>query len=273
MHQIAWYYILMSSIRIVSWNVQGRPTITGYTPYTKILPSLTALSYADIIVLQEFVDAERRLKSLQNQGWYVGTLERTMVNGGGRKNHNALVSKFPIVDINELATGSFESQPCIRAVVKIADGHMLCVYVCHFRIFKSGPRTRLAQLKAICQDAEQYPGPVVIAGDLNTGVPAPGFGRAAVTLWHQISTDELVLPEGFLRSDERVPFARVAADYRFVDAFDIQRPTWSPFKSTALELFKLKLDWFLVRGLTVQSARMHSYVSDHRALEVELELS
>ena len=31
------YYLFMSSIRIVSWNVQGRPTITGYHYQRKFL--------------------------------------------------------------------------------------------------------------------------------------------------------------------------------------------------------------------------------------------
>lgn len=132
-------------------------------------------------------------------------------------------------------------------------------------------RCSLEQLKAICLDADSHLGPVIIAGDLNTGVPPPGLNRTLMRLWHQIPGHEFVLPDGFLQTDERLPFVRLAATYGFTEVFDVTRPTWSPFTSSAAEVFQLKLDWFLVKGVSIASAHMHPYVSDHRTLDVTTE--
>lgn len=237
---------------MVSWDIQGCANVTGYTPYALSLPRLATFS------------------TFERRGWYIGAVNQTLADGRLSANHNALLSKYPIVELGEFVWGANNSQTCIRAVVQISHNILLRVYVCHFRIFKSGPKSRLKQLKAVCLDANNHPGPVIIAGDLNTGVPAPGLNRTIVRLWHRVPAHELVLPDGFLQTDERLPFARLAATYGFSEAFDVACPTWSPLKSSAAELFQLKLDWFFVKGLSVSSARMHPYVSDHRALDVTL---
>jgi endonuclease/exonuclease/phosphatase (EEP) superfamily protein YafD len=156
---------------------------------------------------------------------------------------------------------------CTRADIEIA-GSVVRVYNCQFPIFRVGPSERKRLLHYILQDAAKHQGPTIICGDLNTTIPAPGFKRTIIQNWHMEPNAELEIAGTFMHRDERFLVHDTITKHGFVEALDLHIPTWSGLKTKLWELFHLKLDWFMVKNLTVVSTALGDYVSDHKAIEV-----
>ena len=78
----------------------------------------------------------------------------------------------------------------------------------------------------------------------------------------------MLIDGNFITGDERELFNKKVRSAGFQEALDLYQPTWSPWKTTKWEMFKLKLDWFLVKNLEVQKAELGPYISDHRPIKV-----
>jgi endonuclease/exonuclease/phosphatase family metal-dependent hydrolase len=253
----------MTQFSVLSWNIQGEWNLTGHTPHRKIRPHLLN-STADIIALQECKNAKKLFKDpevLQNYHSFIPA-----------SNHSIILSKYPILRAAEVMfprwnrKGNLES--CSRADIQI--GHAAVrIYNCHFQIVRAGPALRLKQLEYLLADAQNHRGPIILCGDLNTTIPQNGWNRRIIKNWHMQPKRDMVVDGKFMEHDERELINRAAANYGFREVADLSIPTWSAFKTKRWEVFKLKLDWFMVKGLNVAGYKLGQYVSDHKAIEVE----
>lgn len=266
----------MKTFSVLSWNVQGKLNLTGYTSFKKIEPYLRNATH-DILALQEMPDARVKLKPtgiLRSYNAYIPRFNSLRYNRERGFNQNILLSKHPFIRVSELTFPSWENHPlenCIRADVQIAK-IAVRIYVCHFQIFKTGVSTRLRQLERIFADAKRHTGPIIICGDLNTTIPKPGWRRTLTDIWHQEPIDELIINGKLLTSEERSLFKKDILEHGYTEVLGPRTPTWSPFKTPAWQLFKRKLDWFIIKDLKPLDYKLGEYVSDHRAVHVTLRL-
>lgn len=267
----------MQTLSVLSWNVQGKVNLTGHTLFKKIKPYIIGLS-SDIVALQEMCNAEKMLGKLDTlNGYNIFIPKFNKRRHGGKQgfNHNILLSKYPILRAEEIIFPSWNLkvplENGIRADIQVG-GQVLRIYNCHFAIFKVGIDTRLKQLAYILEDARSYKGPTIICGDMNVAIPKKGLRRKIVTGWHQEPRREMSVNGKFIDYDEREIFNKTISKHGFKEVLDLYTPTWSPLKSKRLELFKLKLDWFMVKNLEVTDIKLGDYVSDHRSVEVRCRL-
>jgi endonuclease/exonuclease/phosphatase family metal-dependent hydrolase len=190
-------------------------------------------------------------------------------------NSNVILSKYPIIDTQEVVfpkqNNKEHVENCSRADIKI-DNQVIRVYSAHFPIYKTGAATRLRLLEFLLKDASTHPGPVIICGDLNTASPKTGLKRTIIHTWHRPRQQDLYIAGTKLLGDERDLFAQSVRTHGFTEVLDIHTPTWSPFKSQYLELFNLKLDWFIVKNMEVERYNLGTYVSDHKSVRVQCKL-
>ena len=251
----------MQNFSVLSWNIQGNFYRGTGTKFSKIAPFLQRNNF-DIICLEEIPNAATKLNSFK--GFNIFIPESNKI-GNREFNHNVVITKFPIVDGGELKFSSTHASILLENTTYVTvklENALLRLYVCHFAIDGAGPSTRLKQLEQVASHAAQHQGPSVICGDMNVTIPKLSTSRIIIKYWHQE-------PESEMRDgDEREIFNKTAQRHGYREVFDLYTPTWSPFHSKKAELFKLKLDWFFTKNLTVSNRTMGPYISDHRPLIV-----
>ena len=219
---------------------------------------------ADIVCLQEAREARDKLSRLDAFDFY----ERVMPQR--KDDQNIILSRFAVrargeVHFSQLA--SRRLQPALFADMPV-DGKTLRVYNCHFGIVTVGPAAREQQLRRVIEHAAEHSGPVIICGDMNTTIPRHGLRRSMVQLFHLQPPGSVRVNGERFAGDERYAFVKVAEEWGYREATDISQSTWSiyPLK---WELFKLKLDWLLVRGVETSNVVLHPYISDHKAIHAD----
>lgn len=235
---------------ILNWNIEGSKYYTK-TNLKKITPHLEK-SPADIFCLQEAHELREKLPTLNKLKNF------NYVFPDNHQNRNIILSKFPIIASGEL----FFSQPTLENItwadIKI-DDQTIRIYNCHLEITGVGPKHRIDQLKFILEDAGSHSGPVIICGDMNTTIPPAGFGRKFVKWFHKESDDDIPA------QDERHIFLKTAESAGFTETINIFKSTWCVMP-LRWEIFKLKLDWFLVRDISKPEISLGNYISDHRSI-------
>ncbi len=259
----------MTEFLVFDWNTQGNFNYTGYTSLKKRKEVLSKVR-ADIITLQEFPHAQNKIRTIKNlAGYNCFCLEP------GNPNNNVILSKFPILSAAEIKfpviNGHSNFRGCLRADIKIGD-QILRLYNCHFEIFGVAIDSRQKQLNHIIADSQNFQGPTIICGDMNTTIPKAGLNRSIISFWHHEPKAEMMIGGKYFESDERNLFNKLAYNKGFKEVFDICTPTWLMLKTQKWEMFKLKLDWFLIKNLIVKNSKLYPYISDHRPLETILEL-
>lgn len=232
-----------------------------------------------IICLQEMCDAEEKILNneiFKGYNIFVPDLNHHKHDSMDGFNHNVLLSKYPLQNIEEFSfpdtvnkTAPFEN--AIKTDVNI-EGKILRVYNCHFLVRKAGMATRLSQLGAILNDCRDFNGPVIICGDMNLVMPKAGLARKIIRWWQKEPDQEMYVDGKFVRGEEKEIFYQRAQKGGFTEVFDLNTPTWSPFYTKKLELFKLKLDWFLTKNVVVEKSQLGKYISDHKPMEVTIKL-
>lgn len=247
---------------ILNWNIQGNKYYT-HTHFRDIAPKLAQAS-EDIICIQEACEFKLQVSELV----HVHAWDRKVSTQG--KSDNVILSRFPIIAGGSLTLP--DTQPDGNDCVAWADiairEETVRIYNCHFEIIGVGPAGRIRRLRHILNAAAHHRGPAVICGDLNTTIPTAGVNRKIVQWFHKEPEESLVVDGRYRKEDERYYFAKVAEQAGFHEAAGISKATWciAPLK---WELFSLKLDWCLVRGMEIVKTALHQYVSDHRAIAVE----
>ncbi|MFA6365149.1 MAG: endonuclease/exonuclease/phosphatase family protein [Candidatus Paceibacterota bacterium] len=247
---------------ILDWNIQGTKYYTS-TNLKKIIPYLEK-SKADIFCLQEAQELREKIQIFSKLREFNRVFSKDV------HNRNIILSKFPIISSGELIFPQFKRTPLERALwadIEI-EGKIIRIYNCHFEIVGVGPKERINQLKFVLEHSKQYREPVIICGDMNTTIPSFGIKRKIVQWFHKESNESLLLDGKHFYSDERYVFFDVAKQEGFCEAIDILKTTWCipPF---GWEIFKLKLDWFLVRGIKMPNIHLGNYISDHRSVFAE----
>ncbi|MBI2409431.1 endonuclease/exonuclease/phosphatase family protein [Candidatus Kaiserbacteria bacterium] len=243
---------------VFSWNTQGASQIEKN--FNRIAPIIDRES-GDIFCLQECKAARGKITQLRNCKDY----ERII--SSNPRNHNIILSRLPVLHHEELPfpkSGGEALEPVLYADIGVRTG-IVRIYNCHFGITGIGIRGRLAQLRHVAHHAENFPGPVIICGDMNTTVPAAGWKRRLVEWFHEEPDEEMHVGGRYIDSDERYIFAEEANRLGFTEAFPLLKATWSVFY-TSWQFLHLKLDWFLTKNLHVINARFGNYLTDHRPM-------
>ncbi|PJA92668.1 MAG: hypothetical protein CO133_01945, partial [Candidatus Komeilibacteria bacterium CG_4_9_14_3_um_filter_37_5] len=259
-------------VKLLSWNIQGRYYRGTYTPFIKIAPYLEKYN-ADVICLQEFSNAEKKLKKfLHLSEYHVYVPEKNNYSEIHHNyNHNVILSKYPIIAAREINfSHSINKTPDQATCVDLQINNKVWrIYNCHLAIDRVGINTRLQQLAIIIKDSTKHQGPVIICGDMNTTIPAAGWQRLIVSLWHQEPKQEMYINGQYYTNSEKYIFQQQARIHGFKETFALNKPTWSPIYSKRWEMFKLKLDWVLTKNLKVEKADLGPYLSDHRPLQIQ----
>jgi endonuclease/exonuclease/phosphatase family metal-dependent hydrolase len=247
---------------ILTWNIHGKRSVTK-TSFAKIAPALEELE-ADIMCFQEAHEMRERLSTIPA----LHTRHRVEPRAGF--NQNLILSRLPISERGELSFPELSMRQLERALwADIPVGSKVVrIYNCHFGIFGSNSTVRAHQLRFVLNHAESHSGPVIVCGDLNTTIPLKGMQRKMVQFLHMQPTNSLYVEGEHVVEDERYAFMKIAERHGFREATDISQPTWrvAPF---TWELFKLKLDWLLVRDVETPRVVLHPYISDHKAIHAE----
>lgn len=264
----------MQNFSVLSWNVQGRKNFTGYTFFKKIRPFLFNRSY-DIIALQEMHGAGKKLKNipaLKNYRIFISGHNKSNGWQGRVFNDNVILSKHPVIRAEEIIFPRFSHKAFLENGIKadiLINNRVLRLYNCHLGIFRVGMATRLKQLEYLLSDSLNHKGPTIICGDMNVATPKTGLKRKLITLWHQKPKSEMLIDGKIFKNDEREMFNSMANKYGFKEVLDLATPTWSPLKTKTWEMFKLKLDWFLIKNLGVNKVELGNYISDHRSIKAD----
>lgn len=268
----------MKKFSVLSWNVQGQRYRGTVLSFDKIAPALASCT-SDILCLQEMPDAQGKLAlipSLHSYHLYIPPLNASDDLGIDGYNHNVLLSRYPIINASSfvfppLAKKSPILENAIRADIFVGD-RAVRLYICHFMIGRIGVVGRLKQIEYILADALNYNGPIIICGDMNVAMPKNSLVRKVFKWWHRWPAEEMKshnIPKDLA---EKEIFHQKIRLHGFHETLDITKPTWSPFRSDFWELFQLKLDWFLVKNLQPEEARLGEYLSDHRPINVTCRL-
>ena len=262
----------MTEVSIFCWNVQGdlgRFSISSQ----KIKNKLKALdSKFDIVCLQEFVD-KKIVKQFAKENNYSIVMSKENKKTKKHYSYNIILSKFPLLEFGEILFTNFnvwEKESVIWATMKIGL-QKLRLYNCHLQIFKVGMFERQEQIKTVYRHANNYQGSVVVCGDMNTTLPKKGLGRLLTQLVHKELRGSIAKDNEVSIKDERFAFAKIGEVFNFRDLLPINQPSWGlPFLHW--EVFKLKLDWFLVRDINNAKAIFGDYYSDHRPISATINL-
>ena len=253
-------------LKILSWNIEGTKYYTS-TNFKKIRPILEKIE-ADIFCLQEGQEFLAKLNEFQKFKDFKHIFSHEDNDG-----LNVILSRFPIIVSGEISIPLSIKYPpgkVLWADIKV-NKEIIKIYNCHFGVVSVGPLERANLLKFIFNDSKKHSGPVVICGDLNTTIPAAGLKRKIVQLFHKEKNSSLLTSGKYPKSDERYSLVNIANHSGFKEAVNISKSTWG-IRSLSLELFKLKLDWFLTRNIRINKVVLGDFVSDHRSVYAEFSI-
>lgn len=188
-----------------------------------------------------------------------------------------ILSKLPIV--NE-GTVTFPQIPdntvtrpseCPWADIQVDNG-LIRIYNCRFQIRDIGIKERLQFLSIVLEHSRELARPVIVCGDMNTTVPRKGWKRRIVQIVHREPDKSMFVNGREYTRDERHIFNRKAQEYNFREIIGLDKSTWSvPY--TCIKLFRLKLDWFLVRGVEPINVTIGPCITDHKPLVVNFNMN
>ncbi len=248
---------------ILDWNIQGTKYFTQ-TKFKKVRPILNK-SKADIFCIQEGQDLFTEIRNMSKFKEFHLVFSKENKDGS-----NVILSRFPITNYGEFNPNLFTNitlGKILWANIQIKEKNIR-IYNCHFEIDGIGPKERIELLKFIITNSKDHKGGVIICGDLNTTIPANGVGRKIVQLIHGEPFKSLFIKKRYMNKDERYSFLEEAKHGGFEDALNIERSTWRVDKIN-WQIFNLKLDWFLFRGLKIKKIRVGRFISDHRSIFVK----
>lgn len=250
---------------ILSWNIHGTRHYTK-TNFKKVAPSLEKAG-ADIFCFQEAQELREKLDDFN------GLRALNRVFSKDADCNNIILSRFPVVSGGEIAFPRFTNISMEKALWTdiAAEDKIIRIYNCHFGILGAGPKQRADQLKFILADSRQHAGPVIICGDFNNTIPPAGVKRKIVQWFHKEANESLMVDGKYFYDDERYILLNIAEKEGFREATDILKSTWC--LAFGWELFNLKLDWLLVRGVITLKVSLGDYISDHRAILAECVIS
>jgi endonuclease/exonuclease/phosphatase family metal-dependent hydrolase len=157
------------TLRVVTFNIEHAQRIERAI---EVLSQTPSLRDPDLLLLQEMDvgGTERIARALRLDSAYVPASVHTRF---GRDFGNAVLSRWPIGDVRKLllpheSRGLHQRRIATVATVAIA-GLRVRVYSVHLETtFRLGQKARVAQARAVLEDAAASPDPVVVAGDLNS---------------------------------------------------------------------------------------------------------
>lgn len=264
-------------LTMLSWNIMGRGIVNNRA-YKKI-GEFIAKQDPDIFCAQEVPLSQSKADFLFGNTSYQHYTPASYHHDDDQ-NTNLVFSKHPITYATEKIIGgkdnriinilgftgpSFISKCEITTVEK-----KLRVYNCHLQLVGVGIKERLDLIQQVYDDAQDFDGPVIITGDMNTTVPKRGFGRWFIKRFHKVPPSSLVINNEYYAKDERHIFAELAQKNGFSTTTDISRTTWV-LPIVPVPLFGLKLDWMLVKNIESITANIGPVMgSDHRPIIAEL---
>jgi endonuclease/exonuclease/phosphatase (EEP) superfamily protein YafD len=157
----------VNALTVVTYNLEHARQIDKAIAVLQGEP----LRHADVILMQEMdrEGTDRIARALElRYVYYPGS-----VHSSGRDFGTAVLSPWPIVADYKLLlphADPFNNRRRIAtaAVIDVL-GQEILAYSVHTTVISLGLRARLEQAETVLRDAADFPGPVVIGGDFNTG--------------------------------------------------------------------------------------------------------
>lgn len=226
---------------------------------------------ADIYCLQE-IRGQRVAKKISQKTSYPFLLSESTTAMYRYKMHNLFLTKLKILKSGHLlflkprkVRGSSSAGLSFWATLK-KDSKKFRIYNCHLSVAGVHPQERLKLLQKIIKHSQKFNGPVIICGDMNTVLPDKPRNIRIVKWFTKtpLTKDELIQFKRE-RKNEAHDFYALAKKLGFAEAAELHKNTWVlPF--TRWELFGLKLDWMLYKGLVKHNHTVGKPIGDHKAI-------
>jgi endonuclease/exonuclease/phosphatase family metal-dependent hydrolase len=278
------------SLKIVSWNIEGR--LTRFSAHGRGTPEHIIhelrMHDADVVILPEASDGDTIDTSVHEAVKELGyEVYTALYKDKGVRHHGAeqnptikLLSRVPMANVTSVRYGDIRT--LLYADVKDpSSGRLLRVFGIH--LDDRSEEYRLAQVKDLCLEIEKSPLPVVVAGDFNAMHSSDGPAKLLRSPMVTMLTS--LVPQGLLRSLlERVSEMASGTTLDYLESTSHVHDVNSRHNATSTP--KLRgLSWLpSVRLIAID----HIYIderllpldfhvapdggSDHRALSVTLEL-
>lgn len=189
--------------------------------------------------------------------------------------YNVILSKYPILESGELL---FEEKLNRRrrifkgkafwTVLEVGN-IKIKIYNCHLNLFRQGVEERAEILTKIMTDSKKFKGPVIICGDMNTGVPKDKPYRKIIKVWSKYPMPSKDNIGDYASVNEKFYFLNTAKKYNFSELSDINQNTWRMPVILSRKM-QLKLDWMLYNKLKPIGCRFGPWIGDHRSIIGEL---
>ena len=221
--------------------------------------------------LQE-IRGQRVAKKISQKTNYPFLLSESTTAMYRYKMHNLILTKLKILKSGHLLfvkprkiRGSNSAGLSFWATLK-KDSKEFRIYNCHLSVAGIHPRERIKLLEKIITHSQKFTGPVIICGDMNTVLPAKPRNIKLIKWLLKIPLTK----EEFVRlrreqKNEAQEFYRSAKKFGFEETAEMYKNTWVlPF--TKWELFGLKLDWMLYKGLVKNNHSVGKPIGDHKSV-------
>ncbi len=226
---------------------------------------------ADIYCLQE-IRSVKVADKIKDQTGYPYLLSG-QINAVYRfKFHNLILTNLTILESGEL---NFTKKKCVRGsnhagtafwVTLKKNDLSFRIYNCHLTLAGIHPQERLKLLEKIIKHSQNYQGPVIICGDMNTALPDQPRNMRVIKWFNRIPISKEEFTR-FLRQrkSEAWTFYTLAKKYGFEEAAELHKNTWV-FPFTGWGMFGLKLDWMLYKGFVKNNHLLAKPIGDHKAI-------
>ncbi len=252
----------------------------GSRLFGRISDYLVSGQMPDVICLQENPHGRDVISKYPKNAVY--KIAQTKRGRRFLSNANTILSKFPILRSGEIGfsrrkdnvmqriLNGRDRHDCIWADIAVGD-KVLRIYNCHLKLIATTAKDRLRAIEKVYKHAREAKGPVIVCGDMNTVLSHPNGLSRKIIRWFNEIEENYITHGKFQIQDERQGFRDKAEEYSFSDILDIKKPTFAiPY--TSIELFKLKLDWILIRKMKALAKEYGPYISDHRPVRAIFEL-
>ncbi len=265
---------MSQQLSLLTWNVMGHSPMRVL--FDRVVPELKRYN-ADIMCLQEGPDTKHEYEELLRlrKDTVLSSAKLFSPEGGWHRNY--ITTTLPVESSDDLhlslpsdcgADPRESNGYAMWADVLVGDV-LVRVYNCHLRIRGVGITERLYAIAQVFEHAKVFSGPVVICGDMNTTLAQSPISRMVISKFHDLPPYADHIAGEKYKQDERHVFHKAATEAGYRAVFDITKNTWA-IPPTPIELFRLKLDWVLIKDMSIIASKAGGYITDHRALYAEL---
>ena len=230
---------------------------------------------ADVFCLQEITRQKvaERIKKYTGLPYIISGRIRAFLH---IRFHNAIFTKLPIRQQGELTftkplnTDNHFTGKALWITVKYQQ-RLIRIYNCYLNINRCGMKDRKDALLGIIKHSNNFEGPIIICGDMNTAISQKNYQRRLAKLIQRVPYPTFEEVGQYAYKSEKYLFYDTLQKSGFREVCDIEKNTWGfPLPFIRPAIFNLKLDWFLIKNFSDYSYRFGPFIGDHKSIITEL---